>query len=99
MLFGMTDSFFGNNNAELSLPWAGRPLLRTTLPAFVSGGPDARPPDGAGAEVKLEDAAETELAGALASPGSSRLEAGCSPAERKSPTSLVNKQMHGCMGC
>ena len=65
--------------------------MRTTLPAFVSGSVNARPPDEAGAEVRPEGAAETELVGSSAGLGLSGLEAGCSPVERKSPTSLVNK--------
>ena len=40
--------------------------MRTTFPAFVSGSVNARPPDEAGAEVRPEGAAETELVGSSA---------------------------------
>ena len=64
--------------------------MRTTLPAIVSGSVDARPPDEAGAEVRPEGAAETELVGSSARLGLSGLETGCSPVERKCPSSFVN---------
>ena len=55
-------------------------------------------PDGAGAEVELADVPETGSVELLAGVDSSVSRAGVSTAGLESVTSLVNRQMQGCIG-